>query len=1266
MEHEAAQLPESSDQSATEKVLNSTPDLQAGADSSFETENSLIVRDGESETDGEHRLPFPVVGIGGSAGSLEPFIQVFQRLPPNTGMAFVVVLHLLPNQESRLPEILQRHTTMPVVSIEEGTEIQANNVYVIPPNALVFLNGTSFHLEPRQASGPFLPVNELFQSIAKAQKNFSLGVVLSGMDGDGAVGLRAIKGEGGFAIVQAPESARHAAMPTSSIENDHVDLVLQPSDIAVQLASLGQRFGDPNWLRVEEGDASLDDSREFARILKLLKQVSGVDFRLYKPSTIRRRVARRMVMHKVESLPEYALLLQSNHLELRALQEDILINVTRFFRDPDVFEMLKINVIPHLLSDREADQPVRVWVAGCSSGEEVYSIAICLLEQLSGYHTEPGIQIFGTDASEENIHKARLGYYSESIVNEVSAERLRRFFTKSEKGYQINKRVRDLCVFARQNLCTDPPFSRIDLVSCRNVLIYFGPELQRRVISTFHYALRRDGFLLLGSSESIREYTDLFASTDRIHKLFTRIESPGHRANIPSFAPLHYADHPLNSVGFLPVELRRDTDLNRLTDRTMLARYSPPGVVINGQMDILQTRGRTSPFLEMAPGIASLKLGRMLRDSIVPEVIAAVTRSIEAGLPVQVDPLRMTEGQETIEAKLEVLPMPSGDPEVGVKYYLVTFQPPAQYASLAPATPGLPSGAETVSADGSATQLRQDLAATKLYLNALLDERDATNQELISANEEIQSSNEELQSTNEELETTKEELQSSNEELQTVNDELEDRNFVLTQASNDLTNLLNSVNMPVLMLSNELYIRHFTPQTQRLMNLRPQDVGRPFGEIRLNLAVDDLEERLLGVLETLTPQEIEVQDRDGRWYFLRVRPYRTTDNKIDGLVLVLVDIDQSRRNQQELRDARDFAASIIANTPLPLVVANKDYRAVYLNDAFCELSHLSRQSIDGRDITEIVGHLWHMGPPLRALLQDVIQNRSTDGGFECEYKHVDDGSGTLLVQAKPLQPDGERFSLVTFEDISAHKRIEHLLKGEGKRLTAQVADTTRELDRSRAELRALTDSLMTSQEDERRRLARELHDDVSQRMALLDMECEAALRTLESDPVQARKKLEQLRTRVAEISADTRKLSHRLHPSILEHLGLAAALESLLDEFKEREGMITSFYSDHLPEDLAPDLATGLYRITQEALRNVVKHAGDAHVKVSLDGCGERLLLEVTDSGKGFDVERHGYGLGLVSMKERARLLGATLNVQSAPRRGTTITVEVPSAALEG
>jgi two-component system CheB/CheR fusion protein len=1086
-------------------------------------------------------------------------------------------------------------------------------------------------------------------------------VVLSGMDSDGALGSRAIKGEGGITLVQAPESARYPEMPRSSISADHVDMVLPPWQIGRQLSEFARRYQSPDVQQLEKGGRARDEEKYFSRILKQLKSVSGVDFRLYKPSTLRRRLARRMLMHRINTLAEYASILQNSPKELRELQEDILISVTRLFRDPEVFEALKEAVFNRIFQERAPDQQVRVWVAGCSSGEEVYSIAISMLEVLAGTPVEPPIQIFGTDASEASVQRARLGLYPESIVNEVSPERLRRFFVKTEKGYQVAKRIRDLCIFARQNLCNDPPFSRLDLISCRNVLIYFGSHLQRQLIPTFHYALRQDGHLLLGNSETIREFHDLFSLTDRKYKIYTKIGTTPARALVDVVPRVLATDlvpeAPLMRVG----QSWTDMDLQRSADRIVLARYGPPGVVVNEQLEILQSRGHTSPFLELAQGTASLQLGRMVRESIAPQVTAAVRRAIEQDMPIQLPSLRVRDGDQIREATLEVLPMHNLSSRS--RSYLVLFVPPhGQAHEFDNAAAAEPAQVEAVDAakDRTISQLRHDLSSSRMYLQSLLEERDAKNQELISANEEIQSANEELQSTNEELETTKEELQSSNEELQTVNDELQNRNKVLIEASNDLSNLLNSVNLPVLMLSSDFAIRHFTPQTQRLMNVRASDIGRPFGDIRLNLNTENLEPIFTEVLDTLGSREIEVQDRDGHWYLLRVRPYRTTDNKIDGVVVVLVDIDQLRRSQQELREARDFARAVTEAIPLPLAVVDKELRIRSTNEAFCALTGSTPEALDHRVLPDLAAALWGMENPLHALLQDVRSGQKGEASLEFHSKANGGKGRTLLVRVSVLEPDGQQFLLVTFEDITAHKEVERLLNAERERLEMEVKSTAEERDRNREELRALAANLLTSHEEEHRRLARELHDDLSQRIAAVHITGDQIVQMLEGNPGAAKDKLQQCLTHVAQIGEDMRLLSHRLHPSIIEDLGLGPALRSLTEEFGEREGMIASFHAENVPEGISPEVGTALYRIAQEALRNVAKHAGKTHVKVILAGKNDAIEMQITDAGKGFDPEQAQRGLGFISMRERARLIGATVKVESALRHGTRIIVHSP------
>jgi two-component system CheB/CheR fusion protein len=557
-------------------------------------------------------------------------------------------------------------------------------------------------------------------------------------------------------------------------------------------------------------------------------------------------------------------------------------------------------------------------------------------------------------------------------------------------------------------------------------------------------------------------------------------------------------------------------------------------------------------------------------------------------------------------------------------------------------------------------QMQHDLTSTKLYLESLLEERDAKNQELVSANEEIQSANEELQSTNEELETTKEELQSSNEELHTVNEELQNRNSILTQASNDLVNLLNSVNLPVLMLSNDLTIRQFTPPTQRVMNLRPADIGRPLSELRLNLDVHDLTPLFTEVLETLSAREIEVQDKNKHWYLLRVRPYRTTENRIEGLVVALVDIDQLRRSQQELRTARDFSRSVMQGVPLPLVVVDGEFKIRATNQAFCQLSNFGNSDLDGRLLPALAGTLWGLEKPLRERLEALRLSPTVGDSFEFEHAIPGEAEKVFCIRGCVLQSDDEQYLLITLEDMTAYKQAERLLKNEKERLASEVEVTTQALGRSQEELRALTASLFTSQEEERRRIARELHDDISQRLAVIEIDGDRVERNIPTEAASAKEGIQQIRARIAKLSEDVRMISHRIHPSVLEDLGLKAALRTLAEEFGEREKTIATFSSENVPDDLPLAVSTALYRITQEALRNVAKHSGRTHTRVSLKGLPGAIQLQVADFGNGFDLESRRHGLGLVSMEERARHIGATLQIQSALGEGTKVTVTVP------
>ncbi|HWG21545.1 MAG TPA: CheR family methyltransferase [Terracidiphilus sp.] len=1204
-------------------------------------------------------LPYPVVGFGASAGGLQAFREILETLDPETGMSFVLVTHLAPSQKSFLSEIIERYTQMPVVSIEDGQRPLPNHVYVLLPNQSLTIREGVLRVEPPSATERFpKTIDKFFHSLAADQKNHAIGVILSGADGDGALGLKAIKGEGGILLVQSPDSAVQSGMPRSSIASDHVDMVIPPGEIALELGRLALQFTRPDVRSLEQGTIAPDDEQSYQRILQMLRGMSGLDLRLYKPETIRRRIARRMLLLHMDHLSSYLRFLQAHGNEVQILQEDVLINVTRFFRDTSFWQSLRAMVLPALLQDR-AEKPVRVWCAGCSTGEEAYSLAINILEYLSEFSLDTPVQIFGTDASEQSIEIARIAVYPETIATEVSPERLRRYFVKVDRGYQVSKRVRDCCIFARQNLCNDPPFSHIDVLSCRNVMIYFNQVLQRQVMLTFHYALEPGGFMLLGMSEGLRDYGEVFSTIDRKHKIYMKTG-----ASLPYSLelPRSYAMSHGGGMGRLQRtqadgNVWPELELQRAADRIVLARFGPPGLIIDDRMNVLQARGGASKYMDIPQGAVSWSLMRVLNEGLVNETRTAARRAIYENVPAYATATIPGEDEEgEVQIRIEVLPITSA--AARPRSFLVLFEAIPQLAKSSNAEQPLEPLVTQDEKDRLIGQLRHELASTRFHLQSLIEERDARNQELVSANEEIQSANEELQSTNEELETTKKELQSANEELQTVNDELQQRNNVLTQTGNDLTNLLNSVNIPLLMLTNDLHIRQFTPPMQKLLNVRATDIGRAISEIRLQLSLENIEPILSEVLDTLGTRELEVQDREGRWHLMRIRPYRTADNKIEGLVVVLLDIDQLRRIQQHLMDTRDFASSVVESVPVPIVLLGEDCAIRTVNTAFREMTQMAAIDLDGRSLPDLVNQLWGidgLGEKLGGLLKSPIGSM-----IEFEHQSAIPTRKILLIKAQALSTEGARVLLLMIEDITVRRETELLIARQKRALEDEIEVTARNLNRTKEELRGLTAHLFTVQEEERQRVARELHDDISQRLSLLEI----VLQEMRGD-ANSREDLDRLqaaRTQVHSLNTDVRQISHRLHPAILSDLGLSAALQAMVKEFGKRENMPVNYVTQELPENWSPEAATAVYRIAQEALRNVAKHAGKTQVKVVLAGKDGTLQLRVMDFGVGFDldVEAPAKGLGMISMQERARLAGGTLAVKSSLGQGTTVTADIP------
>jgi two-component system, chemotaxis family, CheB/CheR fusion protein len=777
----------------------------------------------------------PVVGIGASAGGLEALIALFARLPADTGLAFVVVQHLDPHQGSLLSEILARKTTMQVDEASDGTPVEPNRVYVIPPNTTLRIAAGHVALRPRgELPGIAMPVDELFRSLAVDCGSGAIAVVLSGTGSDGALGMQSIKAEGGLTFAQDEGTARFAGMPRAAIELGCVDFILPPPAIADELARVGRHpYLKPD-TDAALNESSTDDELSLQRIFRSLRSLSGVDFAQYKRATVMRRLARRLAVHHLQELHEYASLLESTPAETRALYDDLLIRVTRFFRTPQIFDALTHTVFPRMMAQHSPKEPLRIWVPGCSSGEEVYSIAICLVEYLGELSTTSAIRIFGTDLSEAAIETARAGSYVENIVSDVSPERLLRFFIKQDSHYQVAKSIREMCIFARHNVARDPPFSRQDLVSCQNLLIYLEPPLQQRVIPAFHYALKPNGVLILGPAETTGVHSDLFSVIeDAPAKVYVRKSVPGR-----SHEPMLEDRGPLVERGSYAAPIAPTTDAERVqreVDRLTLERYAPAAVLCDDELNILRFRGDTSPFLAHAAGASSLNLMKLLRPELVVELGPVFREARKLDATVRKNQVRLEVPPGVREINVEVTPVqPSGT----ARYFLVSFES----AAISTTSSGLwrnlrtwllGSGPPRQDQQGDVEKLTRDLETTRAYIKAIVEEHESAQEELKAAQEELLSSNEEFQSTNEELATSKEELQSANEELATTNEELRHRNRELgminterTEARDYADAIVETMREPLVVLDEELRVIRANREFYEFFQTAPQFVEK--------------------------------------------------------------------------------------------------------------------------------------------------------------------------------------------------------------------------------------------------------------------------------------------------------------------------------------------------------------------------------------------------------------------------------------------------------
>ncbi|MDG6244277.1 MAG: chemotaxis protein CheB [Methanolobus sp.] len=849
----------------------------------------------------------PVVGIGASAGGLAALEEFFSAMKADTnmGMAFVVVQHMAPAHKSMLAEIIRRYTRMEVYDVKDGMAVKSDCVYIIQPNRdMIIMDGILHLMEPAQAHGHRMPIDSFFRSLASDQKEKAIGIILSGTGSDGTLGVRAIKAEGGILMAQDPESSEYNGMPLNAIQTGLVDYILKPAEMPAQLLDhISSIFG-------EKTDISSNEEETMKMIFDQLLTQTGHDFSQYKQKTLDRRIGRRMAVNDIKDLVGYARYLQHKPEEVKALFNDLLINVTNFFRNPRVFEVLQEKVIPLLFLDKSPDAFVRIWVVGSSTGEEAYSIGMLLQEEMGKLKQTFKVQIFATDIDSRAVEQARKGVYPFSISNDVPADRLKRFFIYDPdlNTYSIRKNIREMVIFSEQDVIRDPPFSKLDMISCRNLMIYTNKELQKKLIPMFHYALNPGGFLLLGSSESIGEFSYLFDALDKQSKLYQRkVISSEYDFSIGTFI----SKPPVKSVSKLPsgkLPGENKLQMRELAERKLLQQYAPAGALVNEHGEILYLHGRTGLYLELSPGEPDYNILKMAREGLQQALTTTLSKAVIQKEQVVRSGIRVkTNGDFTI-VDLTVRPV---EEAFDKKLFLVTFDVTPQ------SSPGLKNKQNSTKEDKGVTgseeeeeenvsALKEELRNMEEYLRAVNEELEVSNEELRSSNEEMQSMNEELQSTNEELETSREELQSVNEELSTVNAELQSKVEELSQANEDMNNLLARTGVGIIVVNNQLLIQRFTPAATKVINLIPTDVGRPLGHTVSNILEYDLIPDVQAVLDTLIPREIEAQTRDGECYIIRIQPYRTLKNTIEGAVITFLKQTESLiRLATVVRDSGD-------------------------------------------------------------------------------------------------------------------------------------------------------------------------------------------------------------------------------------------------------------------------------------------------------------------------------------------------------------------------
>jgi two-component system CheB/CheR fusion protein len=1219
---------------------------------------------------GEARIPeYLVAALGASAGGIRALKQFFAAVETDARIAYIVILHLSPDHESSLAQVLQSTCPIPVTTVRKRMRIAPDHVYVVSPNTRLTLDDG--HIDAADITGAQerrAPIDMFFRTLADAERARAVCVVLSGTGADGSMGLKRVKEYGGLCLAEDPEEADFADMPRNAIATGLVDYVLPVAQIPARLAAYRRNF---DAIDLPAGIESGDMDRALVEIFSQVRLRTGHDFSNYKRSTVMRRIERRMNVRDLGSIAEYASYIRENRDEARALLKDLLISVTNFFRDAEAFKALETRVIPRLFEGKGASDHVRVWVAGCATGEEAYSIAMQLAEQAPDPLVGPTVQVFATDIDEAALAKARAGLYTINDAADVSPERLRRFFLQDGDTFRVRRELREMVLFAQHNVIKDPPFSHLDLVACRNLLIYLNRAAQERIVRLFHFGLNAGGYLFLGTSESAEEVANLFATVDKENHLFQSrgVETP------LALPPVSAAPVPMPLTE--PADLAADD--SRMRERMsyqemhqrLLEQYAAPSVVINQDYDILHLSERSGRYLQFAGGEPSQNLLKVVRPELRLELHGALYHAAQVhGIAEAVAGPVNLDG-EVVLVKMTVSPVFSElDPARGM--ILVLFQnagePPARPEWVA--EPGR-------DAEPIARRLDEELVRLRLQLRTTIEQHELQQEELKASNEELQAMNEELRSSTEELETSKEELQSVNEELTTVNQELKIKIDELSHAHNDTRNLMNSTDIATVFVDRAMRIKLFTPQALSVFNMIPGDTGRPLLDITHRLEYPELAHDIAGVLETLAMAEREVRSNEDRWYIARLSPYRTVDDRIAGVVLTFTDITERKRAEEAVREKERHVRLVSESvSDYAIITVDPEGRITSWNTG-------ARQMFGYTDVEAV-------NQPIEMLFTTEdraaeVPRREREAAREQEHAshegwHVRK-DGSRFYASGVMAPLMRGSTLVGYtkiaRDLTERQRNKLELRAAWEELESRVEERTRELARANGALRqeiaervqaeesrlGMLRHVVSAQEDERRRIARELHDQLGQEVTSLGLRLSALKAAKELSP-RTREEIENLQQTVKALDGDVEFLAWELRPTGLDDLGVGEALSDYVASWSRNFG-ITAQARCSVAERMPAEVETLLYRIAQEALNNVAKHARASNVEVTLTRNADHVLLEVRDDGKGFDPvdARSQSGLGMVGIRERATLAGGVATIESGRGKGTTVRVRVPLAA---